>query len=132
MLKVTTVKNVWFFIIGFLLTESNFMILYATVAMICNISNIIISTVKTVDYCCIIHNISKSEAIDLLKNSINWRLWVYIKQYSLIFSLLKAVFFVFFCGFFFFNFSYFFLFYYLYNINWLIVNIAWTSINLWK
>ena len=25
-------------------------------------------TVKNVDYCCIIHNISKSEAINLLKN----------------------------------------------------------------
>ena len=32
-----------------------------------NISDIVIITVKNVDYCCIIHNITKSEAINLLK-----------------------------------------------------------------
>ena len=35
-----------------------------------HISNIAIITVKNVDYCCIIHNISKSEAIKLLKNCV--------------------------------------------------------------
>ena len=35
-----------------------------------NTSNIAIITIKNVDYCCIIHNISKSEAINLLKNSL--------------------------------------------------------------
>ena len=35
-----------------------------------NISNIAIITVKGPDYCCIIHDISKSEAINLLKNSV--------------------------------------------------------------
>ena len=35
-----------------------------------NISNIAIITVKNVDYRCIIHNIIKSEAINLLKNSV--------------------------------------------------------------
>ena len=35
-----------------------------------NISGIAIFTVKNVDYGCIIHNISKSETIDLLKNSV--------------------------------------------------------------
>ena len=35
-----------------------------------NISDIVIVTVKNVDYCCIILNISKSEAISLLKNSV--------------------------------------------------------------
>ena len=35
-----------------------------------NISNIGIMTIKNVDYCYIIYNISKSEAIDLLKNSV--------------------------------------------------------------
>ena len=35
-----------------------------------NISDIAIITVKKVDYCCIIHNISKSEAINLLENSV--------------------------------------------------------------
>ena len=33
-----------------------------------NISDIGIITVKNADYCCIIHNISKSEAINLLEN----------------------------------------------------------------
>ena len=32
-------------------------------------SDIAIITIKNVDYCCIIHNISKSEAINLSKNS---------------------------------------------------------------
>ena len=35
-----------------------------------NINNIAIITVKNADYCCVIHNISKSEAINLLKNSV--------------------------------------------------------------
>ena len=46
--------------------------------MLClNISGIAIITVKNVDYCCIIHNISKSGAINLLENSVSW---VYIKK----------------------------------------------------
>ena len=40
-------------------------------AMFClNISNITIITGKNFDYRCIIHNISKSEAINLLNNSV--------------------------------------------------------------
>ena len=35
-----------------------------------NISDIAIITVKNVDYHCIIHNISKSKAINLLQNSV--------------------------------------------------------------
>ena len=35
-----------------------------------NITDIAIITVKNVDYRCIIHNISKSEGINLLKNSV--------------------------------------------------------------
>ena len=35
-----------------------------------NINDIVIITIKIIDYRCIIHNISKSEAIDLLKNSV--------------------------------------------------------------
>ena len=35
-----------------------------------NKSNIAIITVKNVDYHCIIHNISKSEAINLIKNNV--------------------------------------------------------------
>ena len=35
-----------------------------------NTNNIAIIAVKNVDYCCIAHNISKSEANNLLKNSV--------------------------------------------------------------
>ena len=35
-----------------------------------NISEIVIITVQNVDYCYVIHNISKSEVINLLKNSV--------------------------------------------------------------
>ena len=35
-----------------------------------NISNIAVITIKNIDYRCIIHNTSKSGAINLLKNSI--------------------------------------------------------------
>ena len=42
---------------------------YHALTMLClNISDIIISTVKNVYYRCIIHNISKSELINLLEN----------------------------------------------------------------
>ena len=59
--KVTTV---------FLIMGSNFKLLYAMVAMMLsvNISDFAIVTVKDVDHRCIIHNISKSEAINLLEN----------------------------------------------------------------
>ena len=52
-----------------------------------NISDIAIITIKNVDYCCI----SKSEAINLLKNS-----WVYIKKYCLKFQSTQSSFFYFF------------------------------------
>ena len=50
-----------------------FKILYGMVLMILsvNISDTAIITIKNVDYCCIIHNISKSEAINSLKNSVH-------------------------------------------------------------
>ena len=35
-----------------------------------NKNNATITTVKNAEYCCIIHNISKSEATNLLKNSV--------------------------------------------------------------
>ena len=35
-----------------------------------NVSNFGIITVKNIDYCCIMYNISKSEAINLLENSV--------------------------------------------------------------
>ena len=40
-----------------------------------NISDIAILTIKNVDYRCIIHNISKSEALNLLQNSVLEDCW---------------------------------------------------------
>ena len=40
-------------------------------------------TVKNVDYRRIIHNYSKSEAINFLQNFCSRRLWVSMKKYSL-------------------------------------------------
>ena len=59
-----------------------------------NISDIAIITVNNVDYRCIITNISKFEAIDLLENSVLG--YIYIKNIFLIFSLFKAIYFYFF------------------------------------
>ena len=52
--------------------DSDFKILYAMVAMMLsvNISDIAIITIKNLDYRFIIHSISKSEAINVLKISI--------------------------------------------------------------
>ena len=56
-----------------------------------NRSNIACITVMNFDYCCIIHNISESEAINLLKNSALENCG-YIKNIVLNFSLFKTVF----------------------------------------
>ena len=64
-----------------------------------NRRDIAIVTVQNVDYCCIIHNISKSETINLLKNSVledNGYIYIYKKNTVLNFNLFKAVFFIFF------------------------------------
>ena len=45
-----------------------------------NFSDIPIITVKNVDYCCIIHNINKSEAINLLENSVLENRQTFIRQ----------------------------------------------------
>ena len=44
--------------------DSNIKILYA---MVVDTSDIAIITIKNVDFCCIIHKITKSEVFDLLK-----------------------------------------------------------------
>ena len=64
-----------------------------------NRRDIAIVTVQNVDYCCIIHNISKSETINLLKNSVledNGYIYKKKKNTVLNFNLFKAVFFIFF------------------------------------
>ena len=65
--------NISFATIGFLTMDLSFKILPVKVAMIwwcLNISDIAIITIKGVDFRCIIYDISKSEAIYLLKYSI--------------------------------------------------------------
>ena len=57
------------FIHGFKFQDSVCNGCYDLTILCLNISDIAIITVKKVDYCCIIHNISKSEAINLLKNT---------------------------------------------------------------
>ena len=83
-----------------------------------NIRDTVIITVKNVDYRCIIHNISKSEVIYLLKNLYALRSWVCIKKlkkrkYCLKFQSAE--------GSLFYLFIYFFVFLY---IKWFIVNIV--------
>ena len=63
--EVITVKNVQFVTIGFLIMGLSFNIF----AMLClNTNDIAFPNVEGVDYCFIIHNISKFEAISLLEN----------------------------------------------------------------
>ena len=65
--------------------------------MLClNISNITIITVKNVDYCCIIHNITKSEAIDLLESVVLEKCECIYKNIALIFCLVFLFFYFFF------------------------------------
>ena len=81
--------------------DSSFKIQYVMVAMfftilIVNISDIVIITTKNVHYRCIIHNISKSEAINLLENSVLENCgYIYIK-YSLKFQSTQDSIFTFF------------------------------------
>ena len=63
------IGHYWFFNHEFELQDSVYNGCHDLTMLSVNISNIAIITVKNVDYCCIIHNISKSEAINLLKNS---------------------------------------------------------------
>ena len=64
--KVIEVKNAIFATIGVLNKDFNFEILHAMIAshVLATINDIAIITVKIVDYRCIIHNISKSKAIN--------------------------------------------------------------------
>ena len=92
LLKVIEVKNAWFGTIRYLIMNSNFKILYADV----------LSVLIIVDYCCIIHNINKPEAINLLDNPV-LEDCVYIQKFCLIFQSTQGSFFSFL---FFFSFCY--------------------------
>ena len=60
----------WFFNHGFKFQDSVSNGCHDLTILCLNIRNIAIITVKNLDYQCIIHNISKSEAINLLENSV--------------------------------------------------------------
>ena len=62
-----------------------------------NMSDIAIIIVKNDYFCCIVYNISKSEAINLLKKSVLENRRVYIKTIVLNFSPFKTLFFLLFC-----------------------------------
>ena len=73
LLKVTKVGNAWFATIAFFNHVFKFQdyvcnVCHDLTMLSANINNIAIITVKNADCCCIIHNVSKSEAINLLKN----------------------------------------------------------------
>ena len=72
---ILDVKNAWFVTIvffnhGFKFQDSVCNGCHDLRMLSLTISDIAMITVKDVDYCCIIHNISISEAINLLENSV--------------------------------------------------------------
>ena len=77
--KGCMVCHYWFFNHGFKFQDSVCNDCQDLEIMCFNISNIAITTVKWVDYSYIIHDISISEAIPLLKKFCILWLWVYIK-----------------------------------------------------
>ena len=60
----------WFFNHGLKFQDYVYNGCYDLTMLSVNVSDIAIITVKNVDCCCIIHNIGKFEAINLLKNSV--------------------------------------------------------------
>ena len=75
MLKVTTTKECmnflyWFFNYRFKFRDSVFNVCRNLTMLCFNVNDVIVITVQNVDYCFIIHNISKSEAINLFKKSV--------------------------------------------------------------
>ena len=68
--KECIIWHYWFFNQGFKFQDSVYNGCYYLTILSVNVSDIDIITVKNVDYRCIIHNISKSEAFNLLKNSV--------------------------------------------------------------
>ena len=69
----------WFFNHGFKFQDFVYNRCHGLMMFCLNINDIDFIAVKEVDYCCIIHDISKSEAINLLKFCA-WLLWLYIKM----------------------------------------------------
>ena len=68
--KECMICHYWFFNHGLKFQDSVCNGCHVFTKLSVNISDIAIITVKNVDYRCIIHNISKSETINLLENSV--------------------------------------------------------------
>ena len=94
--KEWMICHYWYFNHGFEFQDYECNGCHDLVMLSVNIINIAIITVKNVDYRCIIHNISKSEAINLLQKFCSWRSRVYIRNIPLNLNLFKAGFFYFF------------------------------------
>ena len=74
--KIVCVSHYWFFNHGFKF-QSSVCNGCHNLAMLClNLSDVAIITVKSVDYRCIIHGISKSGAINLLENLLDDRRYI--------------------------------------------------------
>ena len=89
--KECMICHYWFFNHGFTFQDSACNGIHDLTMLSVNIDVIAIITVKNVDYRCIIHNISKCEAINLLKNYIlenRGYILYYISVYSNQFLLL--------------------------------------------
>ena len=68
--KECMICHYWFFNYGFMFQDSVCNGCQYLTKLSVNINDIVIITVKNVDYRCIIHNISKSASINLLKISV--------------------------------------------------------------
>ena len=60
----------WFFNYRFKFQDSVFNVCRNLTMLCFNVNDVIVITVQNVDYCFIIHNISKSEAINFFKKSV--------------------------------------------------------------
>ena len=87
--KECMICHYWFFNHGFKLQDSVCNGCHDLTMLSVNISNIAIITVKNIDCRCIIHNISKSEAINLFKNSVLFSLFKAISFLLFLFSIYK-------------------------------------------
>ena len=85
----------WFFNHGFKEKDSVCNGFHDLTMLCLNVSDIAIITVKNVDYCCIIHCISRSEGITLSKNSVLLKIVDIYKKYCLNFQSIESSFFTF-------------------------------------
>ena len=67
--KECMICHCWFFKLGFRFQDCCCNGFHDLSILCLNVSDIVIITVKDVDFCCIIYNISKSKAINLIENS---------------------------------------------------------------